>query len=247
MARIRTIKPEFWDDEKIASLPMPCRLFYIGCWNFADDCGVIRANASLLKSKIFPYDDNLRVSEVQKWIDALVKARMLVPVSYKDESYYVIRTFRSHQKFDPRYVKNIIPSDLVDEVLEVKIENDDTTSSTQCEHIEHTPREGEGEREYKEIYPNGYTKKGEPSGSEHESSEDFIKFKIWIKENAPFCSNPKNFTKQITEKNFLTLKTKYSGKQIADTILDLENRKDLRKRYCDLYKTINNWLKREYG
>ncbi len=41
MARIRTIKPEFWEDEKIGKLPIPCRLF-IGCWNFADDFGVIK-------------------------------------------------------------------------------------------------------------------------------------------------------------------------------------------------------------
>ncbi|MFK1876092.1 hypothetical protein ACIXGC_19415 [Bacteroides fragilis] len=66
MARIRTIKPEFWEDEKIGKLPIPCRLFFIGCWNFADDFGVIKGNAALLKSQIFPYDENLRVSEIKK-------------------------------------------------------------------------------------------------------------------------------------------------------------------------------------
>lgn len=98
MARIRTIKPSFWEDEKIARLPRACRLFYIGMWNQADDMGVIRGNPALLKSAIFPYDEDLRVSEVQKWIDALVNARMLIPITYKSESYYIIRTFRSHQK-----------------------------------------------------------------------------------------------------------------------------------------------------
>ena len=80
MARIRTIKPEFWEDEDIGKLPIPCRLFFIGCWNFADDYGVIKANAALLKSQIFPYDENLRVSEIKKWIGALVDARMLIPI-----------------------------------------------------------------------------------------------------------------------------------------------------------------------
>lgn len=93
MARIRTIKPSFWEDEKIARLPRACRLFYIGMWNQADDMGVIRGNPALLKSAIFPYDEDLRVSEVQKWIDALVNARMLIPITYKSESYYIIRTF----------------------------------------------------------------------------------------------------------------------------------------------------------
>jgi hypothetical protein len=117
MARIRTIKPEFWEDEKISSLPISCRLFYIGTWSFADDNGVVRGNPAVLKSKIFPYDDNLRVNEVLKWLDALVEARMLVPISYKNESYYVIRTFRSHQKFDARYSNNLIDNEILKDLL----------------------------------------------------------------------------------------------------------------------------------
>jgi hypothetical protein len=126
MARIRTIKPEFWEDEKIASLPIPCRLFYIGTWNIADDNGVFRGNPVMLKSKIFPYDENLRASEVQKWLDALVEARMLIPVindprtGGSKESYYVIRTFHSHQKFDARYPNYLIDSELLNTILSEK-------------------------------------------------------------------------------------------------------------------------------
>jgi len=149
MARIRTIKPEFWEDEKIATLPYPCRLFFIGTWNHADDNGVIRGNPSILKSKIFPYDDNLRVNEVSKWIDALVNAQMLVPISYKNESYFVIRTFHSHQKFDARYPNYLIPK----EEFELLYSLNGNTPSTQREHAEHTSREREGGREEVEDIP----------------------------------------------------------------------------------------------
>lgn len=54
MARIRTIKPEFWEDEKLAKLPIHARLLFIGTWNFADDNGVLLANPVLMKSHIFP-------------------------------------------------------------------------------------------------------------------------------------------------------------------------------------------------
>ena len=118
MAKTRTIKPEFWEDEKVGMLPIPCRLFFIGCWNFADDYGVIKGNPALLKSQIFPYDENLRVSEVKKWLNALVEARMLVPIILDDanqrpaeESYYVIRTFRSHQVLDKRFTKSYLGKD----------------------------------------------------------------------------------------------------------------------------------------
>ena len=78
-------------------------------------------------------------------------------------------------------------------------------------------------------------------------SEDYIKFRKWMKEKCPYCDNPKNFSSStITQKEFYKLKELYTGRQIADTILEIENRKDLRKRYTDLYLTTNNWLKNNY-
>lgn len=162
MARIRTIKPEFWEDEKIAQLPMPCRLFYIGCWNFADDFGIIKGNATLLKSWIFPYDEDLRVSEIKKWIDALVDARMLVPIISNGESYYIIRTFRSHQVLDKRYERSYLPKELVNKIIENALrDHDETTTSSHSEHIVTTPaeKEMEMEKEYKENKPKGLSKK----------------------------------------------------------------------------------------
>lgn len=151
MARIRTIKPEFWEDEKIAQLTLPCRLFFIGCWNFADDFGVMKGNATLLKSWIFPYDEDLRVSEVRKWIDALVNAQMLVPISYQNESYYIIRTFRNHQVLDKRYEKSYLPKEFI--ISEISKQQGDNYDITTCSHSDHdvvTAAEMEKEKEYKE-------------------------------------------------------------------------------------------------
>lgn len=148
MARIRTIKPEFWEDEKVGKLPLPCRLFFIGCWNFADDFGCIKGNAALLKSQIFPYDENLRVSEVKKWIDALVDARMLIPIIHAEESYYFIRTFRSHQVLDSRYSKSYIGKETVSDLINKALSRDDVnTSSTRRHNDGNTPEEKEMEKE----------------------------------------------------------------------------------------------------
>lgn len=147
MARIRTIKPEFWEDEKIGKLPIPCRLFFIGCWNFADDFGVIKGNAALLKSQIFPYDENLRVSEIKKWIDALVDARMLVPIIHAEESYYFIRTFRSHQVLDKRYDKSYIGKGIVKELISKALnDNDVNTTSTLRDNDVNTTEERKRKR-----------------------------------------------------------------------------------------------------
>jgi hypothetical protein len=247
MARIRTIKPEFWEDEKIGKLPIPCRLFFIGCWNFADDFGVIKGNAALLKSQIFPYDENLRVSEIKKWIDALVDARMLVPIIHAEESYYFIRTFRSHQVLDKRYDKSYIGKGIVKELISKALNgNDVNTTSTLRDNDVNTTEEKEEEKEDKKESPNGDKKEAKASSSAS-SNPDFLKFNDWLKRNAPYCSNAKNFSSQITEAEFLKLKEKYTGKQIADIIEQIENRKDLRKRYTNLYRTVLNWAKKEYG
>lgn len=247
MARIRTIKPEFWEDEKIGKLPIPCRLFFIGCWNFADDFGVIKGNAALLKSQIFPYDENLRVSEIKKWIDSLVDARMLVPIIHAEESYYFIRTFRSHQVLDKRCDKSYIGKGIVKELISRALnDNDVNTTSTPRDNDVNTTEEKEEEKEDKKESPNG-DKKEAVASSPASSNPDFLKFNDWLKRKAPFCSNPKNFSSQITEAEFLKLKEKYTGKQIADIIEQIENRKDLRKRYTNLYRTVLNWAKKEYG
>lgn len=53
MPRIRTIVPEFWEDERFSNVSLPAWLLYIGMKNFADDSGVILANEVIIKSKVF--------------------------------------------------------------------------------------------------------------------------------------------------------------------------------------------------
>lgn len=56
MPRIRTIKPEFWVDEKVVELDPWARLLFIGIWNFADDQGYIEHSPKRIKMQIFPGD-----------------------------------------------------------------------------------------------------------------------------------------------------------------------------------------------
>ena len=56
MARIRTIKPEFWVDDQIVELDYATRLLFIGLWNFVDDDGYVEYKAKRIKMQIFPAD-----------------------------------------------------------------------------------------------------------------------------------------------------------------------------------------------
>ena len=88
------------------------------------------------------------------------------------------------------------------------------------------------------------------SGETVARSPEYIKFQTWIEGNCPYCSNPKNMA-QITEAEYLRLlnpqRYGYTFAQVVDTVSKIENRKDLRKRYDNLYRTALNWLKRDYG
>ncbi len=109
MAKIRTIKREFWLDEKIGSLPPEARLLYIGTWSLADDNGVLRGNPAYIRSQLFAYDEEVTAADVRRWIELLTAERMLVPFTHRGERYFLVRRFRDHQKIDARYATELIP------------------------------------------------------------------------------------------------------------------------------------------
>lgn len=115
MARIRTIKPEFWTDEKIGNLKRDERLLFIGLWNLADDEGVVKASPAFIKGQLFSYDVELRLNTVVEWIDSLQNARMIIPFIFNNESYFVIRTFIDHQVIN-RPSKSKIPASILNEI-----------------------------------------------------------------------------------------------------------------------------------
>ena len=117
MARIRTIKPEFWEDEKLAKLLVYARLLFIGTWNFADDNGALLANPILMKSHIFPYED-IGISTISEWIDMLVENGMLIRTTYNGKDYLVIRKFLIHQKINRKSIRINIPLPVVLQVID---------------------------------------------------------------------------------------------------------------------------------
>ena len=54
MARIRTIKPEYHQDEDLATVSEPAYILGIGLLNHADDEGFFKAHHGLIKAVVFP-------------------------------------------------------------------------------------------------------------------------------------------------------------------------------------------------
>lgn len=58
MARIRTIKPEFWQNAELAALSEHARLLAIALLNHSDDAGYFKANPFLVRAACAPFDDD---------------------------------------------------------------------------------------------------------------------------------------------------------------------------------------------
>jgi hypothetical protein len=58
VARIRTIKPEFWSDEKLGPLSPLARLVFLGLVSQADDAGRLLDSPRLLNGVLFPYTED---------------------------------------------------------------------------------------------------------------------------------------------------------------------------------------------
>jgi len=100
MPRIRTVKPEFWTDGVMISLPYEARLFYIGMWNFACDRGHMADDPLGLKLKVMPADPVDGAVLVQQLVDAGRVERLILP---DGRSYLVIPRFGDHQRIDTRW------------------------------------------------------------------------------------------------------------------------------------------------
>jgi hypothetical protein len=100
VARIRSIKPDFWTSEQVMECSPMARLMFIGLWNFADDHGRLPCAPKTIKAQIFPADD-INSEAVRRMIDEL-SSNGLVQVYVVDDKEYLFITGWRHQKIDRR-------------------------------------------------------------------------------------------------------------------------------------------------
>ncbi|WP_322021824.1 MULTISPECIES: hypothetical protein [unclassified Burkholderia] len=107
MARIRSIKPEFWTSEQVMPLSHSARLLFIGLWNFCDDNGVHPASTIRLKAEVFA-GDALGSTDVRRMIDELLAARLLNEYEIDGERFWIVTGWH-HQKIDQPTFKYPLP------------------------------------------------------------------------------------------------------------------------------------------
>jgi hypothetical protein len=102
MARIRTIKPEFFTSDDVCALSPFARLMFIGCWCEADREGRLEWRPRTLKRKYLPEDV----------CDADVVAQELVDkglIALYGQGLAVVSGFKKHQVINLREAQSKLP------------------------------------------------------------------------------------------------------------------------------------------
>ena len=135
MARIRTVKPEFWTDEKVVECSISARLLFIGLFNFADDKGCLERSPKRIKMQVFPAD----TIDCEPLIMELIAHGLLTEYSVNGSHYLQIPGFLKHQKINRPSNSNIPLPPQPDEQKPASGDNSlknnaDSHADSQCAH-----------------------------------------------------------------------------------------------------------------
>jgi len=97
--RIRTIKPSFWAHPVMARQSDTVRLLAIGLLNLADDDGYFLAHPNLIRSALWPFDDDS--TNVRRALDTLSYVGYVCVKKHPEQGEIgLVVKFRDHQRID---------------------------------------------------------------------------------------------------------------------------------------------------
>ncbi len=97
MARIRSLKPEFFTSEQVVSVSIPARMLFQGMWVHGDDDGYCAPSPVQLKMRVFPADS----VDVPALLDELIGADLVRRVDTDQGEALWVPSFLKHQS--PKY------------------------------------------------------------------------------------------------------------------------------------------------
>lgn len=111
MARKRMIDPKIWDSKDFSRLSTPAKLIFIGLFSQADDDGRGNAEATYVKSKLFPYDEQVRVTDIEKSLNEIAAYMSITFYRHGTDEFYSLDNWSDWQKVDRPQCSKIQPFD----------------------------------------------------------------------------------------------------------------------------------------
>lgn len=106
MARARILKPSFFMNDVLGSLPPLARLLFQGLWTVADRDGRLKDRPVRLKAEILPYDD----CDCDALLGQLDAAGFIRRYQVDGETYIQVINFLEHQAPHPKEAPSAIPA-----------------------------------------------------------------------------------------------------------------------------------------
>ena len=107
MARIRSCKPEFYDNESLADLSLEVRYLYRAMWHWLDMVGLGPRGAKYWKAKVFPYDEKITTENVECFLQHLITQKRLFIIDHDGKQLLYCPDMPAHQHFhkseQPKY------------------------------------------------------------------------------------------------------------------------------------------------
>jgi hypothetical protein len=96
VARIRSIKPSIWGDERFAGLSRDGRLLALGLISNADDAGRFIASPTAIAGAVFPHDE-LSPNTIRKWRDEIARSGLIRIYKVGGRDYGWFPNWKKHQ------------------------------------------------------------------------------------------------------------------------------------------------------
>ena len=105
--RIRTVKPEFWENEHLAELSAATRLLAIALLNYADKEGRFEDRPKKIRGVLFPYEPKL---DIDGMLTELAGINWLVRYEVEGRRFVAIVNFKKHQRPNVHEAESELPA-----------------------------------------------------------------------------------------------------------------------------------------
>lgn len=177
------ISPDIWQSEDFSKLSTLAKIVFIGMFSNADDEGRGRGKAVYLKSVIFPYDEDIRVADVDKTLSEISSNMSVIFYSHNENVYYELTNWNIWQKVEKPQASKI----------PAFIENDESfhrlfgeQSGNSRRRVPPNKKRIEQEKNRKEIYSRVVDYLNEKAGTNYKATTKATQEKINARLNEGF-------------------------------------------------------------
>lgn len=112
MARIRSVKPQFFTSDTVSRLSKSARLTWIGLWTYCDDAGRGDGRLRIIYGALYPVDDRTTMADLEADLDELEKAERIVRYEVEGKPYLAVPNWGEHQHVNRPSKSHIPPPDV---------------------------------------------------------------------------------------------------------------------------------------